>query len=158
MCWIVANPISAVDFLAWLQSLIDLEEVLDFVQLIMRNIGKILQSIFANVSSSNAEKFVVATLFICHTEHSDNATGNNATRKCWLIQHHQCIKRIAVVGKSVLDETVVVRKTSRSEKHAIKTNLASVVIDLVLVAASRRDFDDHIENHWLGQKVPRSGN
>jgi hypothetical protein len=40
-CGIVANPLSAVNFLTWLQSLIDLKEVLDFIELIGWNIREI---------------------------------------------------------------------------------------------------------------------
>ena len=53
--------------------------------------------ILANITSCYAEKLVVAALFIGHSEHSDNAARNYAARKCWLIQHDQCIKWIAIV-------------------------------------------------------------
>jgi hypothetical protein len=41
-------------------------------------------------------------------------------------------------------------KAGGGKEHAIQANFAGVVIDLVFVARSSRDFNDNIEDHMDG--------
>jgi hypothetical protein len=70
---IVADPIATKDLFTWLECLIDLEEVFDFIEFIDGDICEILNIVLADISGSNAEELVIAALFIGHAEHSDNA-------------------------------------------------------------------------------------
>ena len=60
----MADPISAMYFFTGLECLVDLEEVSDFIEFVDGNISEILDCMLANISCCNAEKLVIAALFI----------------------------------------------------------------------------------------------
>jgi hypothetical protein len=39
------------------------------------------------------------------------------------------------------------RKAGSGKEHAIKANLVGLMVDLVLVAGARRDFNDYVKDH-----------
>ena len=93
--------------LAWLEFLVHREEVLNLQLVVGGDVADVLEALHARVGRHNAEHLVVGALLIPHPEHADGPAADEAPRERRLLQQHQRIERVAVVGESVLDEAVV---------------------------------------------------
>ena len=141
------RPVRALDRLAGLQVLVDLEEVLDLQPVELGHVGDVLQMGHPRVARGYAKELVVRPLLVGHLEHPDDPRGDQATRKRRLFKQHERVKRVTVSAQGVLDEPVVGRVPGRGEQHAVKPDPAGPVIDLVLVPLAPGDFDDYFDVH-----------
>jgi hypothetical protein len=82
-----------------------------------------------------------------HPEHPDRPAGDQAAGEGGLIENHQRIERVAVVGKRVLDEAIVGWIPGRGEQHPVQPDPPRLMVHLVLVALALRDLDDYVELH-----------
>ena len=62
-----------------------------------------------------------------------------------LLAEHQRIERVAIVAEGPRDEAVVGRIVDGAVQHAIETQQAGLLVQLVLVLAALRNFDDDRE-------------
>jgi tetratricopeptide (TPR) repeat protein len=141
------RPVRALDGLARLQVLVDLEEVLDLQPVEFGDVVDVLQVLLPRVVRGDAEDLVVRALLVGHLEHPDDPGGHQAAGEGRLLEQHEDVKRVAVAAQSVLDEPVVGRVPRRGEQHAVKPDPAGAVVDLVLVPLTPGDFDDYLDVH-----------
>ena len=62
-----------------------------------------------------------------------------------ILEQDERVERVAVAGERLGEEPVVGRVGGRSEQAPVEVDLAVLVVDLVLVAASTRDFDHDVD-------------
>src|SRR5215472_5107549 len=142
-----AGPVGALNRLAGLKILVNLEEVLDLQPVKLRQVINLTQVLGAGVARGDAEDLVVGSHLVGHPEHADHPPGDQAPGKCRLLKQHEGVQRIAVSAKGVLDEPVIGRVPGRGEQHAVKADPAGVVVDLVLVPLPFGDLNDHFDVH-----------
>src|SRR6266496_3546661 len=109
----------------------------------------------ARVPSGHAEHLVIAAVLIAHPVHADGSAEDHAAGERGLLQQHEGVQRITVVGERSLDEAVVGRVPGRREQHAIQPDAAGLVIHLVLVPLSLRYLDYDVKFHDGTPGVPR---
>ena len=141
------HPVGALDALAGLEVLVDLEEVLDFQAVELRHVVDLGAPGGALVGGGNAQDLVVAALLVAHAEHAERAAADHAAGEGGLLEEHQGVQRVAVLAQGVVDEAVVIRVTSGREEHAIQADATRLVVDLVLVSVPLGDLDGHVKFH-----------
>ena len=137
----------ALNALAGLQVLVDLEEVLDFKTVEFRDVFDLGTPCCTLVGCGNAQDLIVTALFVAHTEHAQCAAADHAAREGRFFKQNQCIQGVAVFTQGIVDEAVVIGIASRGEEHTIQTDASRFVVDLVLVSVSLRNLDGHVEFH-----------
>ena len=133
--------------LAWFKVLVVHEEVLDRVQLVGGHVADILNVIPAVVAGRNTEQFVVAAGLVDHLEHGHRPYLDENAGVDRLGQQHHRVQRVAVLTQCVLDESVVRGIPHRCVEVAVQPQPTGLVVDLVLVALTLRDFDGDVELH-----------
>ena len=142
-----AHPVGALDALAGLEVLVDLEEVLDFQAVELRHVVDLGTPGGALVRGGNAQDLVIAALLVAHAEHAERAAADHAAGEGGLLEEHQGVQRVAVLAQGVVDETVVIGVTSGREEHAIQADATRHMVDLVLVSVPLGDLDGHVKFH-----------
>jgi hypothetical protein len=142
-----AGPVRALDGLAGLQVLVDLEEVLDLQAVEVRHVVDVLAPGGALVTGRHAQHLVVAAGLVAHAEHAERAAADQAARERGLLEQHQGVERVAVLAEGAVDESVVVRVPGRGEQHAVQPDAAGRMVHLVLVPLALRDLDRDVELH-----------
>src|SRR5260370_13963302 len=84
-----AHPGGCFDFLARLERLIDLEEMLDLKLIEGGDVADIPEVRHPGIGSCDAQHLVVGTLLIPHPEHADSPAPDQAAREGRLVQKHQ---------------------------------------------------------------------
>src|SRR5689334_19218701 len=145
-----ADPVGALDGLAGLQVLVDLEEVLDLQAVELRDVVDVTQVLHTRVRRGHAQQLVVAARLVRHPEHADRTALDEAAREGRLVQDDQRVQRVAVLAEGVLDEAVVGRVGGRGEEPTVQADPTGLVVHLVLVPRTLRDLDRDVELHrWL---------
>ena len=91
---------------------------------------------------AHRDDLVVDALLVAHPHHADGARLDDRQRVDRLLAEHQRIERVAVVAERARDEAVVGRIVHGAVEHAIESQEAGLLVQLVLVLASLRDLDD----------------
>ena len=84
-----AHPVGGLDELARLERLVLREEVLDLVQLVLRDVADVLDVVPAVVLGRHAQHLVVAAGLVGHPEHGDRPRLDHHAREHGLRQQHQ---------------------------------------------------------------------
>src|SRR5580692_2179076 len=135
-----AGPVRALDRLAGLEVLVDLEEVLDLQPVKLGHVVDVLQVGLPRIARGHAQNLVVPALLFGHSEHADHPGGHQAAGETRLLKQHQGVKRVAVAAQRLIDEPVVGGVPSRREQHSVKPDPTGSVVDLVLVPVAPGDF------------------
>jgi hypothetical protein len=85
-----------------------------------------------------------------HPEDPHRTALHQAAGKGRLIQQHQRIQRIAVLGQGVRHESVVGGIDGGGEQATIEAHHLSMVVELVFVAASPRYLNDDLDRPVIG--------
>ena len=135
------------------------EEVLDLLDQELRDVGEFLDVVEALVGGY-AQHLGVPAAVVGHVEHCDRAGLNqHARQQVEILQHDQCVQRIAVFTQGVLEVAVVRGVLHGGEEDAVQAEAVRLVVDLVLDARSLGDLDGHIVlhgsllgvlSHWRG--------
>lgn len=120
------------------------EEVLDLGARRFRNVVEVLDVRPARILVRHREHLVVAAGLVGHVEHADRAHLDADAGEERVLEQHERVERIAVVGEGVLEEAVIDGVDEPGEEHAVEEDASGLVIDLVLVPAPARDLDDGI--------------
>src|SRR5215831_6050625 len=142
-----ADPPGRLHFLARLERLVHLEEVLNLEQVEFGDVTDVVQVRHPRVGRRNAQDLVVPTFLVAHAEHADRAAPDQAAGEGWLLEQDQSIEGVAILRQRVLDEPVVGGIPGGGEQHPVQPDPPRIVIHLVLVALTLGDLDDYIELH-----------
>ena len=82
---------------------------------------------------------------VVHEQHAHGSRLDPDARIHRVFEQHQRVERITVAAERVGDEPIVGRVGGCREQAAIEKDPSGVVVDLVLVAAAPRNFDDHMD-------------
>ena len=137
----------ALDGLAGLEVLVDLEEVLDLQAVELRDVLDVGTPGGALVGAGHAQDLVVAALLVAHAEHAQRAAADDAAGEGWLLQQDQRVQGVAVLAEGPVDVAVVVGVARRGEEHAVQADPTGLVIDLVLVAVALGNLNRDVELH-----------
>src|SRR5262245_32259985 len=102
-----AYPGGCLDFLAGLERLVHLKEMLDLELVEIRDVHDVPQVRHPRVRCRNAEHLVIRALLITRPEHADGTAVDLAAGERRLLEEHERVKRVSVVGEGVLNETVI---------------------------------------------------
>jgi hypothetical protein len=128
--------------------------MLDFQPVELRHVMDVPQVLHARVGGRHGQDLVVQALLVPHAEHPDDPAGDQAAGEGRLLEQHEHVKRVPVVGQGVLDVPVVGRVPGRGEKHAVQPDATGGVVHLVLVALPLGDLDDNLDVHGSLQPGP----
>ena len=137
----------ALDALAGFEVLVDLEEVLDFKAVELRDVVDLGAPRCALVGCGDTQDLVVAALLVAHAEHAECAAADHAAGEGGFFEEHQCVQGVAVFAQGVVDEPIVVRVAGRGEEHAVETNASGFMINLVFVPIPLGNLDGDIKLH-----------
>ena len=87
---------------------------------------------------------------VMHEQHTHRTRLDPDARVHRVFEEHKSVEWIAVAAECVGNESVVGWVGGGREQPTIEKDLAGVVIDLVLVAASPRNLDDHVDAAFAG--------
>jgi hypothetical protein len=149
------RPPGALDRFAGLEFLVDLEEVLDLEPVEFGHVVDVLHMLPARIRRGHAKYLVVEAILVPHPEHPDHPAGDQAAREGGLLEEHERVERVAVVGQGVFYEAVVGRVPGGGEQHAVQPDPPGLVVHLVLVALPLGNFDGDLDVH--GFAPSRSG-
>src|SRR6266550_1532265 len=92
---------------ATLQVLVDMKEMLHFLQIMLREIRNVEILVVVRVVARHCQNLVVGLPAVEHLEDSERPAVDLTTRKRGLIDADENVQRIAVLVQSARDETVV---------------------------------------------------
>src|SRR3954447_4863862 len=131
--------------LAGFQRLVDLEEMLDLVDQLRREIGEILHVVPPRLLRWNAQDLGVFAGFVAHVQDTDRSRGDPHAREDRIFQQHQGVEGVTVAGERFRNVPIVGRIGGCGEQSAVQVDAAGLLIDLVLVAAAARYLDHHVD-------------
>src|SRR5258708_10728312 len=86
-------PSSRLDFLAGLQCLVNLEEVVDLQAVELGNVADVAQMGHPRIRRGHAQDLVVVAHLVPHPEHPDRSARDQATREGRLVENDERVKR-----------------------------------------------------------------
>ena len=89
----------ALDGLAGLQVLVDLEEVLDLQPVELETSSMSCRCAMPRVAGRHAQHLVVAARLVAHPEHADRAAVDQAAGERGLVEQDQRVERVAVLAE-----------------------------------------------------------
>ena len=125
-----------------LQILVDLEEVLDLVAKLWRDVVDVVDAHPGRVAKRHEDDLLVAALLVGHVEDADDARADAATGEGRLADEDERVERVAVLTERTFDEAVVRGIAHRGEEPPVEDDVAGRRIDLVLVARAHRHLDE----------------
>src|SRR3954453_18708777 len=127
------------------QRFVDLEEMLDLVDELGREMGEILHVVPPRLLRWNAQNLGVFAGFVAHVQHTDRSCGDPHAGKDRVFQQDQGVEGVTVAGERFRNVPIVGRIGGCGEQSPVQIDPAGLLIDLVLVAAAARDLDHHMD-------------
>ena len=139
-------PIPAVDdVLAGLERLVHLEEVLDLLDQLRREVGEVVHVVPPRLLRRHADDLGVLAGLVVHVQHPDRPGCDPHAGIHRVLEQDERVERVTVAAQGVGDEAVVGRVGRGREQAPVEEHAARLVIDLVLVAAATRDLDHDVD-------------
>ena len=143
-------PLLNVDELAGLEVLVALEEVLDLVLGLLRNIGDVLDVLPAWVLVRNSDDLGIRARLVAHVQNADGTQLHANTGEDGVLEQSENVYGVTVEAESVLEVAVVGGVNERREQHAVEVDATCFVVNFVLVAASLGNFNDGVVSGHRG--------
>ena len=144
-------PFAGLGGFAGFQRLVHLEEVVDFGLQESRDVVEVLQMVPAGITIRNGKHFGVGSSLVAHLKDTYRSCPDVAAGKDRLVHEHEHVERVAVTGKRLGDEAVVLWIASGSEQRAVEPDVAGLVVELVLVARILRDLNNDFDAVGVGR-------
>src|SRR4029077_1161972 len=125
-----------------LEILVALEEVLDLVSQLRRDVVDVADAVERGVADRLAEKLLVRPLLVRHVEDADRAYADAAAGEGRVGDEHERVERVAVLRERPLDVAVVGGIGHRREQSPVEDDAAQLLVPLVLVPRAPRDLDE----------------
>ena len=125
-----------------LEVLVDLEEVLDLVAELGRDVVHVVNAHPGGVAERHAEDLLVRALRVGHVEHADDARADPAAGERRLADEAERVQRVAVLAERALDEPVVGGVAHRGEQAPVEDDVPGLRVELVLVPRAARHLDE----------------
>src|SRR5256714_1109205 len=139
---IAVPPAARLGLLRRLEVLVALEEVLDLVAQLVRDVVDVDHALEGGVAERDAQELLVRPLLVLHVEDADRAHADPAARKRRVGDEHERVEWVAVLRERPLDEAVVGGIGHRGEQPPVEHDAAELLVPFVLVARARRDLDE----------------
>jgi hypothetical protein len=130
---------------ARLERLVDIEEMMDLAAQVDRHVIEVPHLVPARIAQGDADDLGIRALLVFHPEDPDRPGADPAPGEDRLLEQHQDIQRVAVLGQRVRNEAVVGRVDGRREQPPVQVQHMAFVIELVLVPAAPRHLDDDLD-------------
>src|SRR5688500_10138678 len=128
-------------YAASLEVLVDVEEVLHFLEVVLRDVGDVEVLRVVRIVTRNGEDLVVRLAAVEHHQHADRPYIDLAPGKGRLVHEHEDVARVAILVQRSRDEAVITGIVHRGVEHAVEAQQAGVLVELVLVATAGGDLD-----------------
>ena len=125
---------------------VDGEEVGDLAEHVRVDFGEVPDVFVAWVAFADAEDLLVAEALVEHLEYADGANLHDAAGKAGGVDKDETVERVAIVGESAGDETVVAGIVDGGVEVAVETEDVKFFVVLVFVDALVGDFDDGVDD------------
>ena len=131
---------------------------MDLFQQVLRQLRDVVEVRHRHVLRGNCDDLVILLVLVQHVHHSDHLGFHQAQRLHLGAADHQDVQRVMVLAVGARDETVVLRVVDRAEQNSVQLEQPTVLVELVLDLALRRDLDDGVDDRWgffsVGHAVP----
>jgi len=127
-----------------LKVFVDLEEVGDFFDRVVADVGVVLAVAEAGVVAGDAKNFLVRALLVAHFHHSDGPRLDVAAGESGVVDHDEDVEGVAVNVVRAGDEAVVERVEKRRIEHPVEPEQVGGRVVLVFVGGPPRNFDDGV--------------
>lgn len=127
-----------------LEVFVDLEEVGDFFDRVVADVGVVLAVTEAGIIAGDAENFLVRTLFVAHFHDADGSRLDVAAGESGVVDHDEDVEGVAVNVVRARDEAVIERVEKRRIEHAVEPEQVGGRVVLVFVGGPPRNFDDGV--------------
>src|SRR6266496_5515934 len=118
------------------QILVDMEEMLHFLQIMLRKISYVEVLVVVRVMTRHRQNFVIWLTSIEHLQNTQWSAVDLAAGKCRLGDVDEDIERVAILVQRARDESIISRIMNSGIEHAVEANHAGGLVQLVFVAAS----------------------
>ena len=116
--------------------------MLDLLQVVRRDVAEIVEPVRVRIARGHREHLLVGRAAIHEVEEPDRARVHQAAGEDRDGHQHEHVERIAVVAEGAREEAVVARIVHGAVQHAVETEDAELLVELVLVALVGGDLDD----------------
>src|SRR5215210_587294 len=137
---IVALPTTDLRFLVAFEALVDLKELLDLAQVLLR---QVLQGSYvrkARVVVGDGQHVVLIAFGVSYVQRSDRAGPHHAAGEGRIVGGYHNVQGVAAIGERGGHEAVVGGVADGARQHPVSHDDPEVGFVLVLVAAAYRDF------------------
>ncbi len=105
------SPGGAFNRFAWLEFLVDLEEMLYFESVEFGHVVDVTDVLLAGVVKRHADHFVIAARFVSHAEHSDGTAPDDTAGERGIFKENEGVEWVTIEAQCVVDEPVIMRVT-----------------------------------------------
>ena len=126
------------------EGFVGLEKVLEFFDVVLVDVGEILDIFPAFVFNGYGDHFVVGFTTIYHVDHCDGAHRDKNARREREGGEDDDVERVAVVPECARSEAIIKRVGSSSVIGAIELDETRLFVDLILIVGAARNFDNCI--------------
>jgi len=131
----------------WFEFFVDGEEVGDLGADAGREIVELVHLDPFRIVQRHAENLVVDAGLVAHAEDPERPYFDPAPRKGGLVDEHERVEVLLILGQRLFEEAVVGRKDDGRKEVAVELDHTALFVVLVLVAAPLRDLDEATELH-----------
>lgn len=113
------------------------------------HVGQVTEFLEERIGHRYAEQFVVRFAAINHLEQADDPGFNETAGEGGLVDHHDDVQRVMILGEGLRDEAVVARIVASGVQVPVQLDQAGVFVHLEFVSPAFGNLDDGMDDVFL---------